>query len=189
MKKLTAWFTSSFGQAKKLRSAFECHESAYILTQSQPIAPNRLRFQVEMSYIVALATQEDILPMVQEIELPLEDGGVYTWCVAKPQLVLQHLAARSPSLLRCLQRVPNSIEEPWGIVHYHDDVTAGHLLAPSHPRSFTVFRFTFKQFGNHLRGCQQMWIEYAFLRTPICENGVGGMAFIFRLLMHLFVYK
>ena len=139
-----------------------------------------------MNCIEALAIQEDILSMTQEIQLPLADGGVYTWCVAKPQLVLQHLAAQCPSLLRTLERTPNSIEEPWGIVHYHDDVTAGHLLSPSHSRSFTAFRFTFKQFGNHLRSCQEMWIEYAFLRTAVCEKVVGGMSFIFRILMHLF---
>lgn len=139
-----------------------------------------------MHCTVALGTQDEILSMVQEIQLPLADGGVYTWCVAKPQLVLQYLAAQSPSLRRSLQRAPNSIEQPWGIVHYHDDVTAGHLLSPSHSRSFTAFRFTFKQFGNHLRSCQEMWIEYAFLRTSICEQIVGGMSFIFRILMHLF---
>ena len=122
------------------------------------------------------------------MDLPLDDGTTYTWTLASPQAVFRKLVAHSPFLqtvLRSLE-VDNSYSNPLSIVHYHDEVTSGNLLAPVKSRSFYAFRFTFKELGKHLLTCQQMWFEYAILRSSVLEKVVGGISYVFRRLMHLF---
>ena len=60
------------------------------------------------------------------------------------------------------------------------------MLAPVHGRSFTAFRFSFREFGKHLRA-QQFWFEYAILRSSVVDNVVGGASFVQRKLQHLFM--
>ena len=92
---------------------------------------------------------------------------------------------KSPALKRQLHALASSFEKPAGLIQYVDDVTAGHLLAPSHGRSFTAYRFSFKEFGR-LLFCQEMWFEYAILRTEIGDKVVGSHSYILRVLLHLF---
>ena len=131
---------------------------------------------------------EDLLDgdLTTTIDLPLADGSVHKWLIARPQGLLRKFTANSAALQRALRRVPNSCGRPWNIVHYHDEVTAGHLLSPVHSRSYTAFRYSFKEFGRHLISCNEMWFEYAILRTPVLEQVVCGTSYVARRLMHLF---
>ena len=120
------------------------------------------------------------------IQLPLKNGDVYEWTIARPTGVLRFLAKDSPALKRALACLSNSPDNPSDIVHYLDEVTPGHLLAPVHNRKFTAFRYSFKQFGKYLLTRQQMWFEYAFLRATILEQVHGGTSYAMRVLMHTF---
>ena len=105
------------------------------------------------------------------MELPLENGSSYTWVLASPQALLRKFIAASLALQSVLRPllVDNSYSKPLSLVHYHDEVTAGNLLAPIKSRSFTAFRFTFKEFGRRLLTCQQMWFEFAILKGSVIE--------------------
>ena len=120
------------------------------------------------------------------IKLPLQDGSEYEWYVARPQGLLRKFAAHSPALRRLLCKLKTSPEDLADIIHYIDDVSAGHLLAPVHGRTFTTYRYTFKQFGSHLLSCQQCWLEYGILRVSVVEKVVGGPSYVLRVLMHQF---
>ena len=120
------------------------------------------------------------------IKLPLKDGSQYDWHVARPQGLLRKFAAHSGALRRLLRNLRTSPETLADIIHYIDDVSAGHLLAPVHGRTFTTYRYTFKQFGRHLLSCQQCWIEYGILRVSIVNEVVGGPSYVVRMLMHAF---
>ena len=104
------------------------------------------------------------------IKLPPKDGGDYDWHLARPQGLLRKFAEHSPALRRSLAKLRTSPEDLADIVHYIDDITAGHLLSPVHGRSFSTFRYTFKQFGKHQMSCQQFWFEYGVLRTAVVEK-------------------
>ena len=119
------------------------------------------------------------------INLPLVDGETFTWHLARPQGLLRKLVKASDSLKRSMRSVPNSVDAPWSIVHYHDEVTSGNLLAPVHGRAFVAFRFTFKEFGKFLVTCQQMWFTFAVLRTSVLERVVGETSYVVRMVMHL----
>jgi len=142
--------------------------------------PCGLRYDIE-------AAREEILDDVLcVVELPLNDGTTYKWHIGRPQRVLQLLARQSDALKRVLQGMPSSPDEPLRVLHYHDEVTPGHLLAPVHRRTFTSFRFTFEQMGKHLLTCEEMWFEYAVLRTTVLKEVTGGMSTVMAKLMHVF---
>ena len=82
--------------------------------------------------------------------------------------------------------MPSSPDEPLTVLHYHDEITPGHLLAPVHARMFTSFRFTFAQMGKHLLTCEEMWFEYAVLITSVLKKVTGGMSSVMAKLMHVF---
>ena len=95
----------------------------------------------------------DVLEGIKmKIELPLENGTTFTWILASPQDLLRKLIAVSPALKSVLRSVgvDNSYSNPLSIAHYNDGITSGNLLAPVPSRSFTAFRFTFKEFVNLL---------------------------------------
>ena len=120
-----------------------------------------------------------------DIKLPLDAGKEFMWRIARPQRLLRFFSQQSPALRRQLHALGSSLQNPAVIIHCVDDVTAGHLLAPSHGRSFTTYRFSFKEFGRLLT-CSEMWLEYAILRTAVAEQVVGGHSYIMRVLMHVF---
>ena len=137
---------------------------------------------------VKKARTEVLEGIKMEIELPLHDGKTYTWVLARPQDLLRKLIAISPALMSVLRSlgVDNSYSNPLSIVHYNDGITSGNLLAPVHSRSFTAFRFTIKEFGKWLLTCQQWWFEFAILRNSVLLKVVGGMAYVWKTLMHIF---
>ena len=128
-------------------------------------------------------TLDDVLYIV---DLPLTDGTDYKWYIGRPQSVLRKFANHSDALKRVIQNMPSSPDEPLDVLHYHDEVTAGNLLAPDHSRSFTSFRFSFQQMGKHLLSCEEMWFEYAILRSTVLDIVVGGMSAVMAKLMHIF---
>ena len=144
------------------------------------VNPRGLRYHLD-------AAREDILDHVLCIvDLPLKNGTTYKWHIGRPQRVLSFLASDSDALKRVLQGMTSSPDEPLSVLHYHDEVTPGHLLAPVHNRTFTSFRFTFKEVGKHLLTCEEMWFEYAVLRTYVLKKVAGGMSNVMAKLMHLF---
>ena len=142
--------------------------------------PNGLRYDIERARAEIL---DDVL---YTVDLPLNDGTTYKWHIGRPQRVLQLFARHSDALKRILQGMPSSPEEPLTILHYHDEVTPGHLLAPVHSRMFTSFRYSFQEMGKHLLTCEDMWFEYAVLRTSILKKVPGGMSTVMAKLMHIF---
>ena len=84
------------------------------------------------------------------VELTMTDGSIYEWHIARPQRVLRFLASQSDALKRIIQGMPSSPEKPLTILHYHDEITPGHLLAPQHARMFTSFRFAFEEIGRYV---------------------------------------
>ena len=119
------------------------------------------------------------------VELTMTDGSIYEWHIARPQRVLRFLASQSDALKRIIQGMPSSPEKPLTILHYHDEVTPGHLLAPQHSWMFTSFRFAFEEIGRYLLTCEDMWFEYAVLRTTVLKMVKGGMSAVMAKLMHV----
>jgi hypothetical protein len=139
-----------------------------------------------LRYDTNRARDEILDDVLHIVDLELDDGTVYKWHIGRPQGVLRKLAIESDALKRVLHGMPSSPDKPLDVLHYHDEVAAGHLLAPVHNRSFTAFRYSFQQMGKHLLTCEEMWFEYAILRTVVLDKVKGGMSRVIALLMHIF---
>ena len=124
--------------------------------------------------------------VAREINLPLQDGSHFTWPIASPQGLLRKYSAASPALRRMLSKSPNTADRPWGLVHYHDEVSPGDILRPILSRQHTVFRFTFKEFGKTMLSNTRLWFTYAVLRTTVSKRVVGGLSRCFKELMRVF---
>ena len=96
-----------------------------------------------LRYALDCARDEILDDVLCIVDLLLINGTTYKWHVGRPQRVLSFLASDSDALKRVLQGMTSSPDEPLSVLHYHDEVTPGHLLAPVHNRTFTSFRFTF----------------------------------------------
>ena len=124
--------------------------------------------------------------VAREINLPLQDGSHFTWPIASPQGLLRKYSAASPALRRMLSKSPNTADRPWGLVHYHDEISPGDILRPILSRQHTVFRFTFKEFGKTMLSNTRLWFTYAVLRTTVSKRVVGGLSRCFKELMRVF---
>ena len=125
----------------------------------------------------------------RKIELPLENGTTHTWVIASPEAIVRRMIEISPALRRIFRRIKvgSSEDNPLSIAHYHDEISSGHLLAPVHNRSFTAFRFSFKQFGSHLLSHEEMWFTFGVLRSPVLEKVSGGISYVEKIVMQLFM--
>ena len=116
---------------------------------------NKKKFRYDLDYGEILDEN-----LACTLELPLENGGTYSWVIARPQGVVQKFAAESATYRRILKSAPSSFDQPFHVVHYTDEVSSGNLLAPNTSRKFAAFRFTFMEFGQRLLSCQHLWAEY-----------------------------
>jgi len=139
-----------------------------------------------LRYDIDCARDEILDDVLCIVDLPMDDNTTYKWHIGRPQRVLRFLASDSDALKKILQGMPSSPDEPLSVLHYHDEVTPGHLLAPVHNRSFTSFRYTFEQMGKYLLTCDAMWFEYGILRTTVLEQVTGGMSTVMAKLMQVF---
>ena len=139
-----------------------------------------------LRYDLKCARDEMLDGVLCIVDLPMDDGTTYQWRIGRPQRVLQYLSSDSDALKRVLQSMPSSPDAPLEVLHYHDEVTPGHLLAPVHNRAFPSFRFTFEQMGKYLLTCEEMWFEYAILRTTVLERVTGGMSTVMATLLRIF---
>ena len=129
---------------------------------------------IRYSYTTAEYLDDEIATTV---DLPMDDGSTYKWCVASPQEFLRRICSTSDAYKRAMKKHQNDHEHRWHMVHYTDDITSGNLLSPNYSRKFASFRFAFREFGQILLSNQYMWAEYGAsqgdLATPIPVNAAG----------------
>ena len=167
----------------KSRITVEAIRSSIAATGDPNITLSQKQIRLDIENAEKLLLDADV---AHTIELPLVDGGVFTWHIARPQGLLRKYSAASPALRRILAGKPSSVDRPWGLVHYHDEISPGDILRPIVSRQHTVFRFSFKEFSKHLLSNTRMWFTYAVLRTMVSANVVGGLSRCFRDLMRVF---
>jgi len=124
--------------------------------------------------------------MVAEIKLDLTDGTDYKWLVASPQELVRRLLETSDCLKRAFARGKTSVENPWNIVLYFDEVTPGNIAAPTNYRKVMAFYFTFKEFGCLRIRYQAFWFQFAVLRTSIIQKVNGGLPAVVKQVLRLF---
>ena len=77
------------------------------------------------------------------VNLPKASGGEFQWQIASPQRLVQRAVRDSPGFKQLLQRAmdtrPSTLEAPWRIAFYHDEITPGNPLRPENKRKTIAF--------------------------------------------------
>ena len=125
---------------------------------------------------------------VQTIPLPTSAGDM-DWDAVHPGAVLNFLAARVPEfgtvLKARLAECPCSPSNPWSLIYYCDEASAGNLLHIDPARKSWLFYWSFLEMG-HLLSYDSCWFLGGVLRYQRAAQVAGGFTTIFRRHLQMF---
>ena len=129
-------------------------------------------------------------PLHQTIEIELDSGKQKIVEVQHPAAMLYHLcltsACFSELILRTMHKYPCSIDKPWSLIIYSDEVSPGNQLLSVNPRKVWAFYWSILEFGLHVLSDEEAWLEAIILRTPIVKLIKGGVSAVFAAMLMLF---
>ena len=125
-------------------------------------------------------------------EVTTHDGGVARFRMASPLALLCfvffHCAPFAGFLEQRFAECPPSLDNPWNLVLYCDEVHPGDQLGGKKNRKFHAIYFSFREFGIAALSHENMWFTIATVRTQVVNTIPGGMSKIFSLVLReLFV--
>ena len=113
------------------------------------------------------------------LELPLLDGGSFSWVLPHPAALLNVLA-RAPvfaeMLVERLAAVPSTFEKPWELIMYVDECSCGNLLARDPSRKCWAIYVSYKELGLEILPHESAWQVAGILRTQTAATIDGGFA-------------
>lgn len=130
--------------------------------------------------------RSDVL-QVTNVKLPLVEGGEFDWPVVLPQTWL-YVASRTAGIcdvfsdaLRCN---PHSLNRPWRLVLYLDEITPGNALRPDNKRKVTAIYVSCLEFGPALCS-ESAWFFVGCIRSSMAKQVCGGISGIVRALLRV----
>ena len=129
-------------------------------------------------------------PVLQNIDFQKAHGsGTVSTQILHPAALLHHAAEHCAPfgklLAERLQQVPPTLENPWGLVWYSDEVSPGNQLRHVNSRKVQVVYWSFSQFTARELSCENLWFTLVALRSSLVQQ-LGGMTALWRQLAHLF---
>ena len=128
----------------------------------------------------------ELAPVVSIIKLPLKAGGFFDWHVTLPQDLLPHCICKCQGfgniVRRVLEQNPPSVNRPWRLVLYLDEVTPGNLLRPDNRRKMVAWYASFLELGNFLR-LETAWLTIGIIRSTQAKLVAAGLSGVMRHLM------
>ena len=117
---------------------------------------------------------------LQNLNLPLKVGGEFKWTYSNPLAMLSLFTTCSVTfatlMSSTLRTHPCSLEHPWDVIFYTDEVTPGNFLSIDQSRKVHCFYFSFKQFGWHALSREDAWLCLGVLRSSIASTIQGGLS-------------
>lgn len=127
--------------------------------------------------------------VLKEIDLPLEDGGVFRWAIVCPLALLSWLATFSVAfaemMLSKLGTCTPDASAPWSILLYLDECSPGNLLAIEHRRKAWQVYWGFAELGSLLNS-EHTWFFFGTIRATIAAKVAGGVSCIARAIIRSF---
>ena len=131
-------------------------------------------------------------PTLQECSVVMMDGSTEKICIASPATVLWESCRRCPKFREFfrarLLASPPSIQEPWDLIWYCDEVSPGNQLAPTNRRKLQAIYFSFKQFGPEYLCQERSWFVLTACRSIMVQNMDAGMSQLTRVAMQAFIH-
>lgn len=147
------------------------------------VVPSRIRFDI------AEGLNEQFRQASVLVKLPLLSGGTFDWEVLCPRkaLALAVDANKSfRSFFEAALRKRGTAAPVWHVILYHDELTPGNVLRPDNKRKVTAFYFSFAELEEGLFN-ENAWLCCAVLRHTVIQTVQGGMPFVAKQLVKLFV--
>ena len=110
--------------------------------------------------------------------------------VAHPLAMLWHVFAHCSAwralMIKKHSEQPSSVERPWRLVLYTDEVTPGAVLATQPTRKSQACYYSFLELGHAALSMEDVWFCVAVIRSSIVTNALGGMAQVVGAILKLF---
>ena len=130
-------------------------------------------------------------PMMQEWNVAMSDGSIQTISFMNPATFLWESCRRSSKfrefLKARLEACPPSLERPWDLIWYNDEVSPGNQLAPTNRRKLQAVYYSFKQFGPEYLCQERSWFVLTACRSIVVQGMDAGMSQLTRLAMGSFM--
>ncbi|CAE7828917.1 unnamed protein product [Symbiodinium sp. CCMP2592] len=121
-------------------------------------------------------------PLIQQAELPMSDGATVTIHFANLLVFITSLFAMGGSFHDLLQRKhaakPSSLDQPWSLILYCDEVIPGNVLGRAERKLWAIYA-TFLQLGQEAMGHEDMWLTISLERSTFVAQLPGGIGQVF----------
>ncbi|CAK0800077.1 unnamed protein product [Prorocentrum cordatum] len=115
------------------------------------------------------------------------DGETQTLCIAQPLALISHAYQISNQFASFLSRLhaenPSSVERPWRVCLYSDEVTPANPLAVDQKKKVQVMYFSLLEFGAAALCREDLWFLVAQKRSRDVMKVKGGMAQMFGVVL------
>ena len=117
-------------------------------------------------------------------------GGPATINLAHPFALLYHALTSSSEFndffRSRIAAVPPSLERPWQLILYSDEVTPGNPLSTSNERKLQAVYFSFVEFGANALSKEESWFTVMAERSTHIKKIYAGMSQAFGLIIKMF---
>ena len=138
------------------------------------------------------STATPVGPIIQRVTLIGKVAGepVKLFTVAHPLASLWQACNECVPFARfmseCLRRHPCSIDNPWSIVLYSDEVTPGNVVAVINNRKFHAIYWSFLDFGHNALSYEETWFCVATELSNDMNTYSAGLSQAFAAIILLF---
>ena len=130
-------------------------------------------------------------PLVQTVPLPLLSGLVMDMPVQHPMAMLYEVCRSSPGfsnfVRQSLEENPCTVEEPWRLVLYSDEVGVSPLKVDT--RKVEAVYWTFLELGVRAFDDENAWFAVAAPRSTVVQQTGAGASTLFKVLWPFFLAK
>jgi hypothetical protein len=128
--------------------------------------------------------------IAQHLELVGHAGERLRMLVANPLALLysaiKHSEPFAGYLKEKLSCNISSVDEPWRLVLYSDEVVPGNQLSHENRRKVWVIYFSFLEFGPPSLSREDLWFCIASVRSSFVNTVSGGMGQVFKAVVRMF---
>ena len=110
----------------------------------------------------------------QQLPVPMQNGKEYKLHIINPLAMLWHCFQTykvwSDLLAEKHMQNPSSIEKPWNLILYTDEVTPGDVNATAPTRKIQAVYWSFKELGHAILCKEEAWFCALVLRSSNCRS-------------------
>ena len=128
-------------------------------------------------------------PLIQTMDVQLISGHTYPMLIAHPWALLWYLFDQCASwrdlVVARHRENPSSVEKPWGLVLYTDEVTPGNALSPDLTRKSQACYMSFLELGHAALARESAWLCLLVHRSNQVRHVFGKMAQVIGALLKI----